>query len=34
MGLLLGSLSYFSFLPRANPQLWLWLERLFPTFGR
>jgi hypothetical protein len=34
MGLLLGSVSYFGFLPYANPQLWLRLERLFPTFGQ
>jgi hypothetical protein len=34
MGLLLGSLSYFNFLPRANPELWHRLERLFPTFGQ
>ena len=34
MGLLLGSISYFGFLPHANPELLLRLERLFPGFGQ
>jgi hypothetical protein len=34
MGLLLGSVSYFSFLPHANPELWHQLERLLPTLGQ
>jgi hypothetical protein len=34
MGLLLGSVSYFGFLPHANPELWHRLERLLPTFGQ
>jgi hypothetical protein len=34
MGLLLGSVSYFGFLPNVNPELWSRLERLFPVFGQ
>ena len=34
MGLLLGSVSYFGFLPHANPELWHRLERLFPVLGQ
>jgi hypothetical protein len=34
IGLLLGTVSYFGFLPHANPELWLRLERLFPVFGQ
>jgi hypothetical protein len=34
MGLLLGSVSYFGFLPNANPELWARLERLFPVLGQ
>jgi hypothetical protein len=34
IGLLLGTVSYFGFLPHANPQLWQRLERLFPVFGQ
>jgi hypothetical protein len=33
VGLLLGTISYFGFLPHANPELWGRLERLLPTFG-
>ena len=33
VGLLLGTISYFGFLPHANPELWARLERLMPTFG-
>jgi hypothetical protein len=33
MGLLLGTTSYFGFLPHANPELWHRLERLLPGFG-
>ena len=34
MGLLLGSISYFGFLPQANPALWHRLERLLPALGQ
>ncbi len=34
MGLLLGSVSYFGFLPHVNPELWHRLERLFPMLGQ
>jgi hypothetical protein len=34
MGLLLGSVSYFGFLPQANPELWHRLDRLFPVLGQ
>jgi hypothetical protein len=34
IGLLLGSVSYFGFLPNVNPELWGRLERLFPVLGQ